>query len=318
MEAVKAIKKITFSKPGKNVKVVFQIPPPESAGRPLGWFQKRLREIPAVPEDHSSFRIKHPRTEEQLEIHPVHCLVKNTVCQPTPQVEANRQYQLDAILLFIKKGLVAPVHALKEGISSTGACRVNSIFCTQLGSNYSRPMGLTDNKRFAPSIHCNSGTESSSSGNAFPDGARDVNLSRNTDPCLEGGYLLAKRPSGRFCLPTISGPRKGWWVSPSSELEGPEQVNPRGALQDGGVPHGERSGEAGGLVSKDQFEGCLLSDPGVSLSPEVSPVYLEGKFVPVPMSSIRTLMCPPSVYESNEASSGLSQRKRNQIDNLFG
>ena len=36
------------------------------------------------------------------------------------------------------------------------------------------------------------------------------------------------------------------------------------------------------------------------------------------MSSIQTLMCLPSVYESNEASSGLSQRKGNQIDNLFG
>ena len=179
-------------------------------------------------------------------------------------------------------------------------------------------MGLTGNKRFAPSIHCNSGTGSSSGGNAFPEGARDVNLSGSTDPCSEGGYLLAKRPSGGFCLPTISGPQKGWWVSSSSELEGPEQVHPRGALQDGGVPHGERSGEAGGLVSKDRFEGCLFPNPGASLSPEVSPVYLEGKSVPVPVSSIRTLMCPPGVYESNEASSGLSQRKGNQIDNLFG
>ena len=203
----------------------------------------------------------------------------------------------------------------KKGISSTGACRANSIFYTQLGSNYSRPMGFTDNKRFAPSIHCDSSTGSSSGGNAFPDGARDVNLSGSTGPRSEGGYLLAKRPSGG---PTISGPQKGWWVSPSSKLEGPEQVHPRGALQDGGVPHGERSGEAGGLVSKDRFEGCLFPNHGASLSPEVSPVYLEGKSVPVPMSSIRTLMCSPSVYESNEASSCLSQRKGNQIDNLFG
>ena len=61
--------------------------------------------------DHSSLRTKQPRTEKQLETSPVHCLVKNTVCQPTPQVEANRLYQLDAILPFIKKGIVAPVHA---------------------------------------------------------------------------------------------------------------------------------------------------------------------------------------------------------------
>ena len=168
-------------------------------------------------------------------------------------------------------------------------------------------MGLTDNKRFAPSIHYNSldnfGTGNSSGRNAFPDEARDVNLSGSTDPCSEEGYLLAKRPSGRFCLPTISGPQKGWWVSPSSKLESPEQVHPRGALQHGGVPHGERSGEAGGLVSKDRFEGCLFPNPGASLSPEVSPVYLEGKSVLVPMSFVWTLMCPPSVYESNEASS---------------
>ena len=80
---------------GKTSKLFFRIPPPESAGRPQGWFQKRLREIPAIlAEDHSSLRTKQPRTEKQLETSPVQCLVKNTVCQPTLQVGANRQYQL--------------------------------------------------------------------------------------------------------------------------------------------------------------------------------------------------------------------------------
>ena len=153
-------------------------------------------------------------------------------------------------------------------------------------------MGLTDNKRLMPSIYLNSGTGSSSGGNAFSDGPRGINLSGGTDPCSERGNLLIKRPSGRFCLPTISGPQKGWWVPPSSELEGPEQVHPRGALQDGRVPHGERSGETGRLVSKNRFERCLFPNPGTSLSPEVSPVYLEGKSVPVPVPSIRTLMYP--------------------------
>ena len=77
-------------------------------------------------------------------------------------------------------------------------------------------MGLTDNKRLMPSIYLNSGTGSSSGGNAFSDGPRGINLSGGTDPCSERGNLLIKRPSGRFCLPTISGPQKGWWVPPSS------------------------------------------------------------------------------------------------------
>ena len=179
-------------------------------------------------------------------------------------------------------------------------------------------MGLTDNKRFAPFIYRNSGTGSSSGRNAFSNGARGINLSGGMDPCSERGNLLIKRPSGRFCLPTISDPQKGWWVPPSSELEGPEQVHPRGALQDERVPHGERSGETGRLVSKNRFERCLFPNPSTSLSPEVSPVHLEGKSVPVPVPSIRTLVCPPSVYESDETSSGLSQREGNQINNLFG
>ena len=31
--------------------------------------------------------------------------------------------------------------------------------------------------------------------------------------------MLAKRLSGQFCLPTISGPQKGWWVLPSGNLK---------------------------------------------------------------------------------------------------
>ena len=72
------------------------------------------------------------------------------------------------------------------------------------------------------------------------------------------------------------------------------------------------------MISKNRFERCLFPNPGTSLSPEVSPVYLEGKSVPVPVPSIRTLVRPPSVYESDETSSGLSQREGNQINNLFG
>ena len=142
-------------------------------------------------------------------------------------------------------------------------------------------MGLADNKRFGPSIYRISGTGNSSGGNVFSDGARGINLSRGTDPCSERGIFLIKIPSGWFCLPTISGTQKRWWVPPSSELEGPEQVHSRGALQDGRFPHGERPGKTGRLVSKNRFERCLFPNPGTSLSPEISPVYLEGKSVPV-------------------------------------
>ena len=122
-------------------------------------------------------------------------------------------------------------------------------------------MGLADNKRFAPFIYRNSGTGSSSGRNAFSDGARGINLSGGTDPTSEGGNFLTKRPSGRFCLPTILGPQKGWWIPLNSELEGYEQLHPRGALQDGRVLHGERSGETGRLVSKIDLKDAYFLIP---------------------------------------------------------
>ena len=136
-----------------------------------------------MPEDHSSLRIKHPRTEKQLETCSVHFIIKNTVWQPMLQVERNRLYQLDTILLLIKKGLVSPVHAEQTQF----------LYTTGL-----RPMGLTNNIRLAPYIHQDSGARSSCGRNVFPEGARGINFSGNTYPCLKRGNLLAKRPSGRF------------------------------------------------------------------------------------------------------------------------
>ena len=128
---------------------------------------------------------------------------KNTVWRPMPQVETNRQYQLDTILLLIKKGLVAPVHAVQTQF----------LYTTGL-----RPMGLTHNTRLAPYVHRDSGARSSCGRNVFPDGARGINFSGSTYHCLKRGNLLAKRPSGRFCLPTNSDSQKGWWVLPSGDL----------------------------------------------------------------------------------------------------
>ena len=76
--------------------------------------------------------------------------------------------------------------------------------------------------------------------------------------------------------------------------------------------------QGGRLVSKDRFEGCVLSDPGVCWASEVSAVHLEGKSLPVPLPFIRTVMCPTSLHKGYETNSGLSQIKGNKINNLLG
>ena len=108
VEAVKAIKKYHIQNQAKSIKDVFWIPPLESTGWLQGWFQKRPREVSTLPEEHSLIRIKHPRTEKQLETCSVHGIVTNTVYQPTQQVESEC---IDTILPFIEKGITAPMHA---------------------------------------------------------------------------------------------------------------------------------------------------------------------------------------------------------------
>ena len=159
-------------------------------------------------------------------------------------------------------------------------------FYTQLGSNYSRPMYLADNKRFVPSIHRNFGAGSSSGRNAFPDGAGDVNLSGGTDPGSEGGDLLAKRPSGWFCLPTISGPKKDGGFRPVVNLKSLNKYTLEEHFKIEGFHMVRDLVRQGDLLAKID----LFPYRGASLSPEVSPVYLEGKSVPVPVTSIWTLM----------------------------
>ena len=79
-----------------------------------------------------------------------------------------------------------------------------------------------------------------------------------------------------------------------------------------------RCGETGRLISKDKFEGHIFPDPSASWSPEVSAVHLESKPLPVSLPSFRTVMYPRSIHKGYETDSGLSQRKRNKINNLPG
>ena len=58
--------------------------------------------------------------------------------------------------------------------------------------------------------------------------------------------------------------------------------------------------------------------PNTSESPQIPPVPLAIPEVPVQLSALRTVMCTLSVYKTNEASSGLPEGERDEINNLPG
>ena len=196
----------------------------------------------------------------------------------------------------------------KEADSSINACGANQTFHSQLGPDNTRLVGITDRAGVLATANNDAGARGSTCRDGVFRRAAELDFSGNTDVNSKGSSELTGSSSDRFCLPAVSGLQKGWWFPAGSELEGLQQIHPR-TLQDGGIPHGEGSGETGRLVSKDRFEGCILSDPSVRWAPEVSAVHLEGKSLPVPLPSIQTVMCPTSLHKGYETSSGLFSEK---------
>ena len=104
VEAVKAIKKITYSKPGAKFQSRFSDTTPRISRTAAG-------EVSEAAVGDFSRTSRRPQlalaqaTKDRKTIRNFTCTLfsKNTVYQPTPQVEANRQYQLDAILPIIKR-----------------------------------------------------------------------------------------------------------------------------------------------------------------------------------------------------------------------
>ena len=209
---------------------------------------------------------------------------------------------------------------LTERDSSACPCRASQTLHSQLGLDNTGPMGVTVRTGVLSTANDDSHANGSACRDGIFRGAAELDFSGNTNVNSKGSGELTGTSPSRLRLPVVSGPQKGWRfpASSHSELEGPQQIHPGRTLQDGGVLHGEGSGETGRLVSKDRFEGCILPDPSVFWAPEVSSVHLEGKSLPVPLLSIRTVMCPTSIHEGHETCSGLSQRKGNKINNLPG
>ena len=143
-------------------------------------------------------------------------------------------------------------------------------------------------------------------------------INRDTDNGRETGHNSGTAGSEGLRLPDISGSQKGWRPPSCGELEGPEQVHSGGALQDGGLSHGEGFGETWGLVGQNRSEGCLLSSTSRPQSPEVPSVSVAGQPLSIPLPTIRPILCPSHFHEVDEASGCLSERERDQTDYISG
>ena len=159
---------------------------------------------------------------------------------------------------------------LTEGDSSTCPCRASQTLHSQLGLDNTGPVGVTVRTGVLSTANDDSHANGSTSRDGIFRGTAELDFSGNTNVNSKGSGELTGTSPSRLRLPVVSGPQKRWRfpASSHSELEGPQQIHLGRTLQDGGVSHGEGSGETGRLVSKDRFEGCILPDPSVFWAPE--------------------------------------------------
>ena len=200
----------------------------------------------------------------------------------------------------------------KEGNSNKFACWPNKGVQRELGLANSGSLGTANSSGVSATTYGQPVQISAPPPPTVADVARAAGpgINRDTDNGTAGSEGL--------CLPDISGSQKGWRPPSCSELEGPEQVHSGGALQDGGLSHGEGFGETWGLVGQNRSEGCLLSGTSRPQSPEVPSVSVAGQPLSVPLPTVRPILCPSHLHEVDEASGCLSERERNQTDHISG
>ena len=124
----------------------------------------------------------------------------------------------------------------KEGYRNKFACWPNKGVHRELGHINTRSVGLTDGAGISATLGISTTSKVSSTTNTAVGGAVRPGINRDTVYVEQRGCECSSPPSEGVCLPDLSSPQEGRWLSTSGELESTEQVHYGGALQDGGLP----------------------------------------------------------------------------------
>ena len=112
-------------------------------------------------------------------------------------------------------------------------------------------MGTSNSARVSTATGGSTSASDSSTTNVVCAGTKKFNISGSANNVRETSNNGGSAWPGGFYISNNSGTQERWRLSASSKFEGLKQVHSRGALQDGGLPHGERFSETTRLVSQD-------------------------------------------------------------------
>ena len=120
----------------------------------------------------------------------------------------------------------------------------------------------------------------------------------------EGCYLTSGTQHRRLLLHSVLSPQEEWTDETCHQSKTTQPVGGDPSLQDGGYLDPMGPTESWGLDGESRSEGCLLHHPNPSSTPTVPEVHSGRQTLPILMPSIRPVLCPVDIYQSNETSDG--------------
>ena len=136
------------------------------------------------------------------------------------------------------------------------------------------------------------------------------NNGRSTQAAVEGSNKNGDALPEPVSQQDICCPEEGWVTQTSDQLEAIEPVYDGDTFQDGEPEYDEGLAETGQLDGLNRPQGRIPFSFGLGRPPKVPPLYVAGDHIRVPVSSLRTMQCPPSFYKAPEASASSATSSR--------
>ena len=129
-----------------------------------------------------------------------------------------------------------------------------------------------------------------------------------------GNRILRQRY--RILQSNICCPKKGWWLAPHYQSEGPKQLCGDETFQNGRDIHPTRYFEARRLHRKNRFQRCIFQCEDRYKTQEVPTFPMEGQILSVQSSAFWASNCTSSVHQGDERSSESPERERHSVGTL--
>ena len=187
----------------------------------------------------------------------------------------------------------------------------------QLGSANNRQMGVRHSEGVSDSLNCAPSSGVLSKHSYIFSRAKPANASRSKSPSREWGCPSMQPSTSRdFLFNSLPSSKERGSNEASHKPQEIERVGSPSALQDGGHGDTQRTVEGKRLDGEGGSQRCLLHNSDAYESSVIPEVHAGERTLSVHLPTIRPLLCPMGIHQSDEAHSYLPSEHGSSHDCL--